>query len=101
LLAGSPFQPVKEPRTWTPISTAGVGQPEPMTDLKDDVMQHLTGARDLIAAMRENREPLCSAHDGRAIVEMITAVFESQRLNGQRVPFPLKITGNPLASLER
>ncbi|MGB8168729.1 MAG: Gfo/Idh/MocA family oxidoreductase [Chthoniobacteraceae bacterium] len=99
LLPGSPFQPVNEPRTWTPISTAGVGQPEPLATVKDDVMQHVTGGRDLIAAMRENREPLCSARDGRTLVEMITAVFESQRLNGQRVPFPLRVTGNPLASL--
>jgi predicted dehydrogenase len=99
LLPGSPFQPVKEPRTWTPITTAGVGQPEPITDIKDQVMQHLIPARDLIAAMRDNREPLCSARDGRVLVEMIAAIFESQRLNGQRVTFPLKSRANPLASL--
>jgi predicted dehydrogenase len=99
LLAGSPFNPTKEPRTWTPITSAGVGEPETTADMKDQVMAHLVSGRDLIAAMRENREPLCSARDGRAVVELITAVFESQRLNGQRVPFPLKTTGNPLASL--
>lgn len=99
LLAGSPFQPVKEPRAWTPITSAGVGQPEPIADLKDQVTLHLLPGRDLIAAMGENREPLCGARDGRAVVEMITGVFESQRLNGQRIPFPLKVTGNPLAAL--
>lgn len=99
LLAGSPFAPMKEPRTWTPISSAGVGVPEPIADLKDQIIQHLVAGRDLIAAIRENREPLCSARDGRVIVEMITAVFESQRLNGQRVTFPLRVTGNPLAAL--
>jgi predicted dehydrogenase len=99
LLAGNPFGPVKEPRTWTPITTAGVGQPEPIADVKDQVMNHLVAARDLIAAMRENREPVCGVHDGRAIVEMITAVFESQRLNSQRVTFPLQIKENPLAKL--
>ncbi len=99
LLAGNPFGPMKEPRTWMPITTGGVGQPEPIANVQDDVMQHLVGARDLIAAMREKREPLCGVHDGRAIVEMITAIFESQRLNGQRIPFPLKIAGNPLAAL--
>lgn len=99
LLAGSPFGPVKEARTWTPITTAGVGQPEPIADLKDQVAQHLVAGRDLIAAIREKREPLCGVHDGRATVEMITAVFESQRLNSQRVAFPLKVTGNPLAAL--
>jgi hypothetical protein len=30
---------------------------------------------------------------------MITAVYESHRLNGQRVPFPLKTRENPLAAL--
>ncbi len=99
LLPGSPFQPTPEPRQWIPISSAGAGEPEPIANVKDDVMQHLTAARDLIAAVRENREPLCSARDGRVIVEMITAVFESARLNGQRVSFPLAIRGNPLAAL--
>lgn len=99
LLAGNPFGPMREARTWTPITTAGVGQPEPIADLKDQVMQHMTAGRDLIAAIREKREPLCGVHEGRTIVEMITAIFESQRLNGQRVTFPLKVTGNPLASL--
>ena len=99
LLAGSPFQPVQEPRAWTPITSAGVGQAEPIANLKDEVTQHLVPGRDLIAAMRENREPLCSARDGRAVVEIITAVFESQRLHGQRIPFPIKATGNPLAAL--
>lgn len=96
-LEGNPFQPVKEPRTWTPISSAGVGKPEPKPELSKDSTSHRTGARDLIAAMREERQPLCSAYDGRVIVEMISAVFESQRLNGQRVTFPLTTRGNPFA----
>jgi hypothetical protein len=33
------------------------------------------------------------------IIEMISAVFESHRLNGQRVTFPLKTRQNPLALL--
>ncbi len=60
---------------------------------------HALGGRDLIAAIRENRPPLCSAHDGRIIVEMISADFESQRLGGQRVTFPLKTRANPLTLL--
>ncbi len=99
LMAGSPFRPVKEPRIWVPISSAGVGQPEPDADLPKRVMGHLVGGRDLLAAIRENRSPLCSAHDGRMIVEMIAAVFESHRLQGQRVAFPLTRRDNPLARL--
>lgn len=99
LLAGSPFQPTKEPRAWIPISSAGLGKPEPLAELKDSGNRNLFGARDLIAAMRDNRQPVCSAHDGRVVVEMICAVFESHRLNGQRVTFPLKTRQNPLAML--
>jgi predicted dehydrogenase len=99
LLAGSPFRPGKEPRTWVPITTAGIGQPEPSADLGKQVMGHLVGGRDLIAAIREKREPLCGAREGRTTVEMIAAVFESHRLQGQRVAFPLTARDNPLARL--
>jgi hypothetical protein len=62
-------------------------------------MAHLTAGRDLIAAIREKRQPLCSAHDARMTVEMIAAVFESHRQNGQRVVLPLTSRDNPLARL--
>jgi hypothetical protein len=94
---GNPFQPAKEPRAWTPISSAGIGQPEPIADLKEQVSLHLLPARDLIAAMNENRQPLCSAADGRLVIEMIMAVFASHRQNSQRVAFPLTDRENPLA----
>jgi predicted dehydrogenase len=97
LVPGSPYAAGNEPRTWTPISSAGPGQPEPIADLRDQVASHLLPARDLIAAIRENRPPLCSASDGRTVVEMIMAVFESHRLNGQQVSFPLSTRQNPLA----
>lgn len=99
LVPASPFGPAKEPRPWVPISTAGPGKPEPMTDLVDNVASHLLTVRDLIAAMREDRAPLCSAQDGRVTVEMICAVFESHRLGGQRVTLPLQKRVNPLAML--
>jgi predicted dehydrogenase len=99
LLAGNPFDPVKETRAWTPITSAGLGQPEPMVDVKEQSGGHLIPARDLIAAIRENREPLCSAADGRVTVEMICAVFESHRLGGRRVAFPLATRQNPFSLL--
>ncbi|MCX6900251.1 MAG: Gfo/Idh/MocA family oxidoreductase [Verrucomicrobia bacterium] len=98
LLAGSPFLPGR-PRIWVPISSAGLGKPEPLAEVKETGNRHLFAGRDLIAAMRENRAPLCSALDGRVVVEMICAVFESHRLNGQHVTFPLKTRQNPLAML--
>ena len=99
ILAGTPFPPTKEPRAWTPISTAGIGKPEPVEGLGKLVMSHAVAGRDLIAAIREDRAPLCSANDGRIIVEMISAVFESHRLGGQRVAFPLKTRQAPLSLL--
>jgi predicted dehydrogenase len=99
LLPGSPFLPTGEPRAWTAISTAGAGKPEPMPDVAAQVRGHLLAARDLIAAIRENRPPLCSAEDGRVTVEMICAVFESHRLDGRRVTLPLQTRQNPLAML--
>ncbi len=99
LLAGSPFLPSAEPRAWVPISTAGVGKPEPLAELKDAGNRHLFAGRDFLAAMRESRPPRCSAEDGRVVVEMIAGVFESHRLGGRRVEFPLKTRENPLAML--
>ncbi len=99
ILAGNPFRPIQNPRSWQLISTAGVGLPEPKPDAIKDVMTHLTAGRDLLAAIREDRDPLCSARDGRATVEMIAAAFESHRLQGQRVTFPLAARDNPLARL--
>lgn len=97
LVPGNPFQPVKEPRPWIPITTAGASEPEPIANIGNQVMTHQRGARDLIAAIQENRQPLCSAADGRVTVEMITAVLESHRQDGQRVAFPLATRDNPLA----
>jgi predicted dehydrogenase len=99
LLPGSPFPPAKEPRAWVPISSGGVGIPEPVADLATRVSSHLLAAQDLVAALEKNRPPLCTASDGRVIVEMVTATFESHRLEGRRVAFPLRTRGNPLGML--
>ena len=99
LLAGNPFQPTPEPRAWTPISSAGIGKPEPIEALGKLISSHAASGRDLIASIREDRAPLCSANDGRTVVEMISAVFESQRLGGQRITFPLKTRQAPLSLL--
>jgi predicted dehydrogenase len=99
LMAGSPFTPTGQARVWTPITTAGVGKPEPIADLATQVLNHVLPAHDLIAAMRGHRPALCSAQDGRVAVEMISAVFESHRLGGQGVTWPLKTRQNPLTLL--
>ncbi len=98
LVPGNPFQPTKEPRPWIPITTAGPGEPEPIADIGKQVMSHARGALDLIAAIQQNRPPLCGAADGRVTVEMITAVLESHKQAGRRIPFPIETRENPFAS---
>jgi len=99
LMAGSPFLPVTDPRAWVVITSGGVGVPEPITDIRDQVGGHLAPARDLLAAIREDRQPLCSLEDGRVTIEMIMAVFESHRQGGARVELPLTNRENPLGML--
>jgi predicted dehydrogenase len=98
LVPGNPFQPTKEPRPWVPITTAGAGEPEPIATIGNQVMSHQRGARDLIAAIQENRAPLCSGADGRVTVEMITAVLASHVRNGERVTFPIETRENPFGN---
>ncbi|WDQ17682.1 Gfo/Idh/MocA family protein [Rhodopirellula sp. P2] len=97
LLPGNPFHTPTEPSAWIPITAAGVGQPEPRDDLRQMVEHHGFPARDLVAAIREDRQPLCNASQGRTTVEMVCAVLESHRQNGAVVQFPLKHRDNPLS----
>ncbi len=99
ILQGSPFRPEAKPRAWIPITTAGIGKPEPIADIRAQIAGHIAPAKDLIAAIHENRAPLCSARDGRVVIEMIMAIFESHRLGGKRVTLPLLHRGNPLTKL--
>jgi predicted dehydrogenase len=96
LRPGNPFQPDMQARPWLPITTAGIGKPEPIVNLGKKLSSHEAAGLDLIAAIQENRAPLCDAVQGRQTIEMICAVFESHRLNGQRVTLPLKSRVNPL-----
>jgi predicted dehydrogenase len=96
ILKGSPFRPTKEARSWIPITSGGIGVPEPLANIKE-VMEHVAAGRDLIAAIAEKRAPLCSTNDARVTLEMVMGIFESHRLNGARVTLPLKSRDNPIA----
>ena len=98
-IPGNPFQPTKEPSPWIPITSAGVGVPENQQDLIADVHNHVLAVRDLIDACDNGRQPLCDVHAGAAVVEMICAVFESHRLGGKTVDFPLIERTNALQKL--
>ena len=99
LVPGNPFAPTASPRPWLPISTAGVDQPETRDELEEMVHQHVLPARDLVAAVRGNYQPLCNADEGALTVEMICAVFESHRQNGRAVELPMSQRHNALANL--
>lgn len=98
---GNPFHPTAKPRPWIPISSAGVGKPEPIGNIKKLVAKHILPTRDLLASITEDRPPLSSAEDGRAIVEMIHATFASHVKNGERVRLPLASREHPFASWRR
>jgi predicted dehydrogenase len=93
---GSPYRPTAEPRSWQPISTAGVGKPEPLPALHQQVMGGSIPARDLLSAIAEKRQPLCSAKDARIGMEMIFGVMASHRAGSARVQLPLQQRGHPL-----
>jgi len=89
LIPGNPFQPTNTPRPWTPITGGGIGKPETNSQVGKQVAGHVSAARDLLAAIHDNRDSLCNEKTGRTIVEMIHAVFASHVQGGERVVLPL------------
>ncbi|WP_207395631.1 Gfo/Idh/MocA family protein [Bremerella alba] len=94
---GNPFQASPNGQSWIPITSAGVGEKEPDPELIRSVHNHVLPVRDLIAAVDEDRAPICDIHEGAATVEMICGVFQSHRENGRSVSFPLSQRDNALA----
>jgi predicted dehydrogenase len=88
------WMPGKSKSPWLEISSAGVGEPEP---LKANAVGN--GNRwivdDLIASIEQDRPPHGSLVDGRAALEMILAVYESHRLD-RLVNIPLRNRKHPL-----
>jgi predicted dehydrogenase len=82
-------------QAWLEVSSQGVGQPETLSD--GGLHQgNILAAQDLIASIKEDRQPKASMYDGRMIVEMISAVFESERTQ-RRVAIPLVEREAPLS----
>lgn len=98
-LPGSPFLPTKDARSWIPISSVGLGETEPIADLAKKVASHELALIDLTHAVEEDRQPLCDAVQGRTTIEMVTAVFESHRLGGNRITWPITYRDNPFQNL--
>lgn len=91
------WSPGRSGAKWIPVSSAGPGEPEPLTDGGLDA-GNILACRDLIAAIEQDRLPECNVFEGRMTIEMIAAVFESHRL-GAPVGIPLKNRENPLKLL--
>lgn len=75
----STWQPLPQPKDWPPKA------------------RHSHLVRDLIHSIETGEKPLCAAEDGGWAIEMVSAVYESQRLS-QPVELPLKSRRNPLLS---
>jgi predicted dehydrogenase len=80
----------------TPITTAGIGQAEPIKDIRLVNGGHHGAIRDLLAAIKEQREPLCGPKAGLETVELTMAVFASFAADGKKVSLPLAYRQHPL-----
>ena len=98
-LPDSSWSPGKTGKAWLPVTSAGVGQPEPLAD-GGLYAGNLLAVKDLISAVEGNGPPQSSIYEARTATEMIVAVFESQRVGGP-VTFPLENRQNPLSMLQK
>ncbi len=99
LRRGNPQNPAASGTPWIPVSTGGLGVPEPIPDLAQRIASHQAAAEDLIDAITHGRPPLCDAEAGATTVEMVCAIFESHRQGGARVALPLQTRDHPLDHL--
>lgn len=82
---------------WKRVTSAGIDKPETLTDTKFK-RRHQVAIEDLLSAIENQREPKCGMYEGRKIIEMIAAVFESHVQNSP-AEFPLTNRENPLLQL--
>ena len=89
--------PGRSKAQWQEITSAGVGKPEPLKDTGLGA-GNIWIVKDLMEAIEKDRQPLGSMYDGRAALEMIQAVYESDRHKGP-VELPLRNRQHPLTQL--
>jgi predicted dehydrogenase len=97
-LADPAWSPGRSEANWVPISSAGPGRAEPLRDGGLGA-GNVLACQDLLAAIENDRLPECNIYEARMTVEMIAAVFESQR-QATRVAIPLAERRNPLALMK-
>ena len=91
------WSPGRSQKRWVPITSAGVGEPEPLQDLGLHGGNQLA-CQDLLAAIEEDRQPEANVYEARTTVEMILAIFDSHR-HGKPVSIPLESRENGLTKL--
>ncbi|MHB8973255.1 MAG: Gfo/Idh/MocA family protein [Pirellulaceae bacterium] len=91
------WSPGRSGKNWVPVSSAGLGQPEPLQD-GGLAAGNVAACIDLLQAIEQDRQPEANIYEARLTVAMIAAVFESQRTGGP-VSFPLQTRENPLTLL--
>ena len=90
------WQPGRSKARWQQITSAGLGRPEPIKDVESISRGNRLIALDLIRSIETDTQPKGNMYDGRGALEMIMAVYESQRTKGP-VPLPLKSRDHPLS----
>ena len=97
-LKGSPWDPRSKRGDWIPLTSDGLGKNEPL-DVKGTVHNHLSAIRDLVDCVERDGKPKCGLEEGMMTVSFVSSVFESHRLGGKSVTFPLQTRRNPLSLL--
>jgi predicted dehydrogenase len=98
LLADPSWTGAETQAHWTPITSAGLGKPESLSDSGMVPANRLIVA-DLIRAVETDTQPRASVYDGRAALEMLLACHASN-VQGKPVALPLTDrTRHPLETL--
>ena len=58
-------------------------------------------AQDLVSAIEQDKECRCTGYDGRASIEIIMAIYESERRSNAKVYLPLGISESVLEIMRR
>jgi predicted dehydrogenase len=82
---------------WQRVTSQGIDKPESSAAVGYEA-GNPAAIRDLIEAIRADRAPVCGLTEGRSVVEMILACFESHRLK-KPVELPLVNRKHPLSML--
>jgi len=97
-LREAPLWRVDKDFPWKPIGADGLDAPPPASDVDraaERVGWGRRAASDLVDAIAEDREPETGMYAGKTVLEMTTAVYQSA-IDGTRLSWPLKPSGNPL-----